>query len=50
DSATPDCSPPHASVWDSPARIREQVAILFARGPSPPRGQTRVSCTAGRLL
>ena len=31
-------------------RILEWVAILFSRGSSWPRDQTRVSCTAGRFL
>ena len=30
------------------ARILEWMAVPFSRGPSPPRDQTRVSCTAGR--
>ena len=29
------------------ARILEQVAMPFSRGPSQPRGQTRVSYIAG---
>ena len=32
------------------ARILEWVAIFFSRWSSQPRDQTRVSCTAGRLL
>ena len=31
-------------------RILEWVAIPFSRGSSQPRGQTRVSCIAGRLF
>ena len=34
----------------SMARILERVAISFSRGSSPPRDQTRVSCTAGRFF
>ena len=32
------------------ARILEWIAIPFSRAPSWPRGQTWVSCTAGRLF
>ena len=46
-----DCSPPGSSVhgifW---ARIQEWVAIPSSTGHSPPRDQTQVSCTAGRLF
>ena len=36
--------------WNSPGRILEWVAISFSRVSSQPRDQTRVSCTAGRVL
>ena len=46
-----DCSPPGSSVPRiSQARILEWVAISFSRGPSRPRGQTRISCTDRRAL
>ena len=46
-----DCSPPGSSVHGAfQARILEWVAISFSRGSSPPRDQTRVSHTAGRLF
>ena len=46
-----DCSPPGTSVHEiSQARILEWVAISFSRASSQPRGQTRVSCTAGRFF
>ena len=32
------------------ARILEWVAISFSRGSSQPRGQTQVSCVAGRFF
>ena len=32
------------------ARILEWVAFPFSRGSSQPRGQTQVSCTAGRFF
>ena len=32
------------------ARILEWVAFPFSRGSSHPRGQTQVSCTAGRFF
>ena len=32
------------------ARILEWVAFPFSRGPSQPRDQTQVSCTAGRFF
>ena len=45
-----DCSPPGSSVHGNPqARILEWFSLLFSRGSSPPRDQTRVSCIAGRL-
>ena len=45
-----DCSPPGSSVHGiSQARILEWVAIPFSRGPPCTRGQTRVSCIAGRF-
>ena len=31
------------------ARVLERVAILFSRGSSQPRDQTRVSCIAGKV-
>ena len=46
-----DCSPPGFSVhWVFQARVLEWVAILFSRGSSRPRDQTRVSCIAGRFF
>ena len=52
DSATPmDCSPPGFSVHGIlQIRILEWVAVPFSTGSSPPRFQTRVSCTAGRFF
>ena len=44
-----DCSPPGSPVHGIlQARILEWVAISFSRGSSWPRGQTQVSCIAGR--
>ena len=34
--------------WDFQARILEWVAIPSAKGSSPPRDGTQVSCTTGR--
>ena len=46
-----DCSPPGSSVHGIfQARIPEWVAISFCRGSFWPRGQTWVSCTAGRFF
>ena len=46
-----DCSPSGSSVhWVLQARILEWVAIPFSRGSSWPRGQTWVSCIAGRIF
>ena len=46
-----DCSPPGSSVHGiSQARIVEWVAIPFSRVSSLPRGQTQVSCLAGRFF
>ena len=46
-----DCSRPGSSVHGIlQARILEWVAIPFSWGPSQPRDQARVSCTAGRLF
>ena len=46
-----DCSPPGSSVHGMlPARVLDWAAIRSSRGPSRPRGQTPVSCTAGRLF
>ena len=46
-----DCSPSVSSVHGiSQARILEWVAISFSRGSSQPRGQTHVSCLAGRFF
>ena len=46
-----DCSPSVSSVSGIlQARILEWVAIPFSRGPSQPRDQTWVSCTAGRFF
>ena len=46
-----DCIPPGSSVHGiSQARILEWVAISFSRGSSQPRGQTWVTCTAGRFF
>ena len=44
-----DCSLPGFSIHGVfQARVLEWVAISFSRGPSRPRDQTQVSCTAGR--
>ena len=46
-----DYSPPSSSVHGIfQARLLEWVAILFWRGSSRPRNQTRVSCIAGRFF
>ena len=46
-----DCSPPGFSLCGIlQAGTLEWVAILFPRGSSWPRDQTRVSCIAGRLF
>ena len=48
--ATPtDCSPCQTSLSAGilQARVLEWVAMLSSRGPSQPRNQTCVSCTAG---
>ena len=46
-----DCSPPGSSVHGIlQAGILESVAILFSRGSSLPRDQTRASCTADRFF
>ena len=46
-----DCRPPGSSDHGIlQARILEWVAILFSRGSSGLRDQTRVSCTAGRFF
>ena len=46
-----DWSPPGSSVHGIlQARILEWVAIPFSRGSSWPRGQTWISCTAGRFF
>ena len=52
DSVRPvDCSPPGSSVHRTlQARILEQVAMPFSRGPSRPRDQTWVSCVASRFF
>ena len=39
--------PTWGSLWDSPGKKLEWVAIPFARGSSRPRDQTQVSHTAG---
>ena len=45
------CGPPGSSVrGTSQARILEQVAIPFSRGPSHPRDWTHVSCLAGAFF
>ena len=45
-----DCSPPGFSVHGVlQARIPEWVAIPFCRESSQPRGQTCISCIAGRF-
>ena len=42
------CRPPGSSVhWILQARMLEWVATSFSRGSSPPKDQTRISCTAG---
>ena len=46
-----DGSPPGSFVHRIlQVRILEWVAILFSRGSSQPRGQTLVSCIAGRFF
>ena len=46
-----DCSPPESSVLGIlQARILEWISILFSRGSSWPRDQTKVSCIAGRFF
>ena len=46
-----NCGPSGSSVHGiSQARILEWVAISFSKGSSQPRGQTQVSCIAGRLF
>ena len=46
-----DCSPPGSSVHGIlQARILECVAMPFSRGSSLTRGQTHVSCFAGRFF
>ena len=46
-----NCSPPGSSVHRiSQARILEWLAVLFFRGFSWPRDQTRVPCIAGRFF
>ena len=46
-----NCSPPVSSVLGvSQAGILEWATIPFSRRSSPPRGQTQVSCVAGRLF
>ena len=46
-----DCSPPGFSVHGIlQARIMGWIAIPFSRGSSWPRGQTLVSCIAGRFF
>ena len=46
-----DCSLPGFSIHGIlQARILEWVAISFSRGSSRPRGQTQVSCIAGRCF
>ena len=48
---TMDCSPPGSSVHGiSQARTLEWVVISYSRGPSWPRGQTHISCIAGRFF
>ena len=45
------CNPPGSSFHGiSQARILESVAISFARESSQPRGQTHISCIAGRFF
>ena len=52
DSCNPmNCSPPGSSIHRLlQARILEWVAIPISKGPSQPRDQTQVSCTAGRFF
>ena len=46
-----DCSPPGSSVHGIlQAGILESVAILFSRGSSRPRDQTRATCMADRFF
>ena len=46
-----ECSPPGSSVHGVlQARILEWVAMPLSRGSSRPRGQTWVSCVAGRFF
>ena len=46
-----DCSPLGSSVHGIlQIRILEWTVISFSRGSSPPRGQTHVSCIAGRFF
>ena len=46
-----DCSLPGPSAHGIfQARILEWIVIPFSRGSSRPRGQTRVSCIAGRFF
>ena len=46
-----DCSLPVSSVHEIfQAKILEWVAFSFSWGSSQPRGQTRVSCTAGGVF
>ena len=46
-----DCNLPGSSVSGIlQARIQERVAIPFFRGSFQPRGQTWVSCIAGRFF
>ena len=48
---TMDCSPPGSSVLGIfQARILEWITISFSKGSSQPRGQTLVSCIAGRVF
>ena len=46
-----ECSPPGSSVHGIlQAGLLKWVAISFSRGPSWPRDQIQVSCTAGRFI
>ena len=46
-----DYNPPGSSAYGIlQARILEWVDIFFSRGPSWPRDQTQIFCTAGRFL
>ena len=45
-----DCSPPGSSVHGILQAILKWIAILFSRGSSQPRDQTRVSCIAERFF